>query len=286
LIDTSIDLGHPAFQGERLQIGKFVPRWRRAAANWHGTGVLALLTGNPQTSTSGLIPGAEFFAADIFYKDKTGQPVADSVGMLKALDWMEAFGVKVINLSISGPKDPLVKKAIARLSKKGVVFVAAAGNNGPRARPSYPAAYKQVIAVTAVNRKLRGYRYANRGSYIDIAAPGVDIWTAMPGRRAGYQTGTSFAVPYVTATVAAIYRHVRHRTKEGLLRAMATKDLGARGRDQVYGRGLLLAPSRCRPHRHRRLSSRRHRHRLRRRPPPAMAPPAIAGVALLAGQQK
>ena len=158
---------------------------------------------------------------------------------------MEAFGVNIINLSLAGPKDPLVEQAIARLSKKGIIFVAAAGNNGPTAPPNYPAAYKQVIAVTAVNQKLRNYRHANRGSFIDVAAPGVRIWTAAPGKAEGYRSGTSFAVPFVTAVAAAHYRQLTKPSKTSLLSAVATKDLGPRGRDKIYGRGLILAPASC-----------------------------------------
>lgn len=247
LIDTSVDASHPAFEGAHVNTGKFLPPGSQEAKSPHGTGVLSVLAGNANSSTSGLISGAQVFAASIFFKDKSGQPVANTVGMIEALSLMERFGVKVINLSLTGPKDPLVEREIARLSRKGIIFVAAAGNNGPAAKPSYPAAYQQVIAVTAVNKKLRGYRYANRGAYIDLAAPGVDIWTAMPGARAGYQSGTSFAVPYVTATVAALYGQLPRKTKAAALKALKTRDLGKRGRDRVYGRGLLVAPGRCSP---------------------------------------
>lgn len=249
VIDTDIDYNHPAFADRTPNIGKFVDGRRKAAPNWHGTGIMALLGGSAKTTTPGLIPGGNFYVGDVFFDDGNGNPVADSVGMVDALGWMAAWGVKVVNLSVAGPKDPLVEETIARLSKKGIIFVAAAGNNGPAAKPSYPAAYGDVIAVTAVNKKLRGYRYANRGHYIDVAAPGVDIWTAVPGQKEGYRSGTSFAAPYVTALVAALYGRTRQRSKKGLLAALTTKDLGRPGKDRVYGRGLVIAPKSCRPDR-------------------------------------
>jgi subtilisin family serine protease len=70
---------------------------------------------------------------------------------------------------------------------------------------AYPAAYPEVIAVTAVDRNKRSYAEANHGTYIDMAAPGVRIWTALPNNQQGMLSGTSFAAPFVTAIAAATY---------------------------------------------------------------------------------
>jgi subtilisin family serine protease len=172
--------------------------------------------------------------------------VSDTASVLKALDLLKAFNVQVVNMSLSGPSDETVKNAIEKLSSAGVVFVAAAGNGGPTAPPAYPAAYPQVIAVTAVNKQLRGYPYANRGDYIDVAAPGVRIWTAVSKEKHEYLSGTSFAAPYVTAIVAALARQGL-KTKQAILDRLDVKDLGAPGRDPIFGRGLVLAPSSCNP---------------------------------------
>ena len=247
VIDTDIDEAHPAFDGRNIHRFDFAPDGHLPAPNWHGTAVLSLLAGSSVTSTPGLIPDAEFFAANVFYSDERGDMAADTVSLLRALDWMKKFDVKLINMSFSGPRDGLVGDAIARMSEMGVIFVAAAGNEGPTAPPSYPAAYPQVIAVTAVTKDLRNYRYANRGDHIDLSAPGVEIWTAAPGRRAGYHTGTSFAAPYVTAMLAVEPSEMLKEGKADLLENLAVMDLGPEGRDPIYGRGLLLAPSECTP---------------------------------------
>ncbi|MEQ1652445.1 MAG: S8 family serine peptidase, partial [Hyphomicrobium sp.] len=157
----------------------------------------------------------------------------------------ESKGVKIINMSLSGPPDELIRKAIEKLSAKGVLLVAAAGNEGPAAGPSYPAAYDQVIAVTAVNRDLQSYRYANRGAYIDVAAPGVSIWTALPGSQGGYHSGTSFATPYVTAALATLYPRLASKTPQAALQQITYRDLGTPGPDPIYGQGLLVAPLTC-----------------------------------------
>ena len=79
---------------------------------------------------------------------------------------------------------------------------------------------REVIAVTAVDKNLRGYIHANHGDYIDVAAPGVEIWTALPGVLEGYQSGTSFAAPHVTAILAAAHGRVQDKSKEGFLKAL------------------------------------------------------------------
>lgn len=244
-IDTAIDPKHPAFRGRQIWLGNLLDKGMTKATSDHGTGTLAVLAANKQSGVPGLLPDSEFYVAEVFHKDPQGNPVADTTTVLRALNWMSAWNVRVINMSVAGPRDDLVEKAIHAMSQKGIVIVAAAGNAGPKSPPLYPAAYDDVIAVTAVAKDLRGYYRANRGRHIDVAAPGVKIWTALPGGRYGYQTGTSFAVPYVTAVVAASLGPQPVRNKRAVLAAMHFKDLGPRGPDAIYGRGLITAPSKC-----------------------------------------
>ena len=245
VIDTGVDRNHPNLAHVKLKPETFISAGRTEAANWHGTGVLGVLGGDPRSGTPGLIPEAEFYSAGVFFADGENDLATDTSSVIAALRWMEKSSVKVVNMSFAGPKDDVVEKEIARLSTKGMVFVAAAGNEGPTAAPSYPAAYRQVVAVTAVSKDKRNYPYANRGDHIDIAAPGVDVWTAVPGAKEGYYSGTSFAAPYVTATMATVYRRSPVRDKDQLLAQLAVQDLGVPGRDAVYGRGLLMAPPDC-----------------------------------------
>jgi len=250
MIDSSIDLDHPTFRGRRIEIGGFVPEGRPVASSRHGTSVMALLAGDPRSSTPGLIPDAKFFAANVFYTSEAGRMSTDTVSLLKALDWMDAAGVNIVNMSFTGPNDDLLHKAIERMSQKGVIFVAAAGNEGPTAPPTYPAAYPEVVAVTAVNKQLHGYPRANRGDYVDVAAPGVGVWTALPDQNEGYRSGTSIAVPHVTALLATVYNDRTFNRGQGagakrLIDSLPVRDLGPEGRDPVYGRGLLQAPEKC-----------------------------------------
>jgi hypothetical protein len=245
IIDTDIDLAHKSFAGRDIVRSIFIPDGRRLAPSGHGTGILALLGGRPDSSTPGLIHKATFLVASIFFIGDDGEAVTDTISLLHALNWMGGSGVRLVNMSFSGPQDDLLEARIKKLRSQGVVFAAAAGNEGLAAGPSYPAAYQQVIAVTAVDRKLQVYPSANRGVYVDVAAPGVRVWTALPNSREGYRSGTSFAVPFVTAVLAIQRSETLRLLKDDLLDQIKTVPLEARWRSPTYGRGLLQAPGEC-----------------------------------------
>jgi subtilisin family serine protease len=154
--------------------------------------------------------------------------------------------VEVVNLSMAGPDNGVVRLATERALQQGLILVAAAGNGASATEPAYPAAYSAVIAVTAVSADGNVYAYANRGPYIDFAAPGVRLWTAVPnGGR--FQSGTSFAAPYVTSMAAlALAGSAEHNVEavHSRLRQDAL-DLGPPGRDDVFGWGLVRMQPVC-----------------------------------------
>jgi hypothetical protein len=246
VIDTSFDLDHPALRHLKVEQGEFLDGQTPSPYDWHGTAVLSLLAGDPASGTPGLAPDATYLLATAFRSDAAGNASTDTVRLVAALAWLDELDVQFVNMSFSGPQDPAIEQSIERMRKKGVVFVAAAGNMGPTAAPSYPAAYPSVIAVTAINRRGDNYWNANRGNYIDVSAPGVDILTALPNAQQGYRTGTSFAAPFVTAIVASRAGEAAiSGPKSRLFSGGAVRDLGPPGRDPIYGSGLALAPSRC-----------------------------------------
>ena len=150
-------------------------------------------------------------------------------------------------MSLMGPQDDLVHARIASMARKGKAFVGAAGNGGPHAPAGYPAAYEEVIGGN--------WDHANRGAYIDVAAPGVQIRTALPGDKEGVLSGTSFAAPFVTAAVAAAYRDSglegavkqggNPRDFKGQMLAQLLSNDQLKVRSPVYGHGLMHAPSTC-----------------------------------------
>jgi subtilisin family serine protease len=261
IIDTGIDKAHPALAWRELEVLRFPTDEASVnAPDSHGTAVVSLVAGDPMSDAPGLIPDADYMIADAFYRNSLGEAEIDTVHLLWALGALRARRAQVVNMSFVGPSDGVVHAMVKEMSQSGIVFVAAAGNGGPDAAPAYPAAYPEVIAVTAVDRNKWSYVEANHGTYIDMAAPGVRIWTALPNKKQGMLSGTSFAVPFVTAIAAATYNNIPMKAEAGLTPFNPKTELLARlsfdklgigqsggERDPVFGLGLVQAPISCSP---------------------------------------
>jgi subtilisin family serine protease len=169
------------------------------------------------------------------------------MALATGLDWVAAQKPAVINMSIAGPDGAVLRAAVERLFAAGIALVAAAGNQGPEAPPAYPAAYPHVLAVTAIDRELKPYAQANRGTYVALAAPGVAIWTSDPKGAGVFRDGTSFAAPFATAVLAQARAAAPQRALPEVLKDVESRarDLGAPGDDPVFGWGLVQAEA-CR----------------------------------------
>ncbi len=246
IIDTGINPDHPTFATARLEVHTLTPGGRDPSRTIHGTAVTALLIGDPASRSPGLLPAARVVAVDAFHSEGKDER-ADAFTLVAAMDLLAAKGIRVVNMSLAGPPNTALERAVAKLAERQIMMVSATGNVGPNAEPAYPAAYPDVVAVTAVDRSGRVYRRAGRGEHVDLAAPGVDIWTAAARQGARPRTGTSFAAPFVTAvaaiTLAADPELSAKALKERLI--ASSRDLGAEGHDVVYGYGLVQAPQAC-----------------------------------------
>jgi subtilisin family serine protease len=237
LVDTAIDMSHAALRGRDIVRRSFLPTGIPQAPPDHGTAVSALLVGNRLASGfGGLVPGAKVYAAAVFRNSGNGTDTT-AEWIVQALDWLVQQRVEIINLSFGGPRNLLLEAAVDRLVAGGIVVVAAAGNQGPDAPPAYPAANRGVLAVTAVDAALKPWSKANRGPYISYAAPGVDVWSALPGKDGAYLSGTSYATPFAVAALAAARMSNPKRGWKMLLRDLQTqaRDLGDKGKDPVFG---------------------------------------------------
>jgi subtilisin family serine protease len=247
MIDTGINTDHDALAGARLTVIQAELAERDVAGRQHGTAIAAMLVGGIGSRAPGLLPLAELVAIEAFHRDAAGD-VADAFGLAVALDRLAREAVSVINLSFSGPENAVLGAAVRQVSAAGIGLVAAAGNGGPGADPAYPAAWPEVLAVTAVDAGLRAYRQANQGPYITLAAPGVNVWTAASISGGRPRSGTSYAAPFVTATLAVQRMRAPLATLDETVAAMigCARDLGEAGFDPVFGHGLVSSPTQCR----------------------------------------
>ena len=236
IIDSSIDRRHNAFANASITTQRFVDN--DSPPNAHGTAIASIIASNDPQAL-GLAPSAQIYAAEVFDHNEQQGEFASTVSLIKALSWLMTQDVSVINISLAGPSNRLLETALTRVREKGVLAIAAAGNGGPMAQPMYPAAYPEVVAVTATDDRGRAFRLANRGEYVDIAAPGVNIRHAQAGGGFAASSGTSYAVPFVTVAAARLLQSTAEPAL--MLDALyaSAKDIGAPGRDQIYGYGQL-----------------------------------------------
>jgi subtilisin family serine protease len=253
VLDTGVDLGHPDLKG-RLIPGTDIGSGdsNPSDENGHGThvaGIVAAASGNAR-GVSGTAPHVVVMPVKVASDNGSIWDVAVAKGM----DWAIARGARVINLSLGGDNSsPTVNAAIDRARSRGVVVVAAAGNDGGPV--SQPAAYSPALAVAAVAdqgpdfgapgaaaRYLRA-SYSNTGPEVDLAAPGTGILSTIPTRAGSYATvsGTSMATPFVSAAAALLFSRNPSLTAAEVETALVGNalDLGPAGPDPETGAGLL-----------------------------------------------
>lgn len=234
VIDSGIDLRHPEFANAIAS--SFDALGSKEGPHVHGTGIAGAIVA--QARLMGSAPAARILAIRAFGAAPNGAESTSFV-VLKALDYAAAHGAQIINMSFAGQKDALIERGIAAAAASGIVMVAAAGNAGPKSPPLYPAANTNVIAVSATDARDRLFTASNRGSYIAVAAPGVDIFLPAPDEKYQMTSGTSFSAAYVSGLVAMMLER-NPALKPGEVRAILMKtarDIGAPGRDDLFGAG-------------------------------------------------
>ena len=236
VIDSAIDTAHPELQGT-VSAG-FDAIGGTPLPHQHGTAMASAIAAHGRLV--GVAPAAHILAIRAFDgASASAQGLTTRVldGLQRAAD----AGARVVNMSFTGPADPRLHEMIAALRQKGMVPVAAAGNDGPNAPPDYPGAYPEVIAVTATDVDDKLLRVANQGSYVAVAAPGVDIFVAAPNGRYDFSTGTSIATAHVSGLAALLLDRNPALTPDAVqdILMRTAKDLGPKGRDDAFGAGLI-----------------------------------------------
>ncbi len=232
VVDTGADNRTPVLRDRIAAMRGFGGPYTARA---HGTHVAQILARE----------GVHVEVADVFQADAQGAPVATAESIARGIDWMAARRIPVVNVSITGPSSSLLSSVVAHAIARGTIIVAAAGNDGPAAPPVYPAAFPDVVGVTAVDTGGRVYRRANRGDYVDFAALGVRVPVNGTAGATEYVTGTSYAAPIIAAAFARRYTEARPGGANAEVARMQSDatDLGELGRDPVFGWGRVQAAS-------------------------------------------
>lgn len=241
ILDSGIDATHPDLAGA-------------VAASWPADGKQASAPGDHGTAIAGIIrargqirgvaPEAQVLDVNVFRASGNAAPArATTLDLLRGIDWALSQKARIFNISLAGPRDPLLRFALQHVVEAGAFIVAAAGNGGLSAPPAYPAAYAEAIAVTATDQADRLYSAANRGTYIALAAPGVDILSPASGHAHLLQTGTSFAAAHVSGIIALMLSRTPRLSARGLRQALTkgAGDLGPPGPDTSFGAGGVNA---------------------------------------------
>jgi len=237
VIDTAIDATHPDFAHLDLRsidaFGTTVIRHRS-----HGTAIAGILAADGVVK--GIAPHVRLLAVRAFDSSPGDQrTVSSTFVLLRSLDLAIENSARIINMSFAGPEDGLVAKAVAAAARANVHLVSAAGNLGPDAPPAFPAAYPEVISVTAIGANDERYPAANIGTYIGLSAPGVDVIVPAPRRTHAVRSGTSMAAAHVAGVLALMLeRNPDLSPEEGRRALLGTAiDLGPPGRDAEFGAG-------------------------------------------------
>ena len=234
VIDTARDAAHPALANILVDEFNALPDVPVKDFD-HATSIIGLIAG--QDGFAGLAPGAHIFHARAFENGKS-----NANAIIAAMDWAAEQDAQIINMSFESPtNNALLEKACAAAARLGIMLVAAAGNHGPEAPPAYPAAYKNVVGVTATDAQNQRMAAANIGSYIRISAPGVGVMAPVPGGGYDLVTGTSFAAAVYAGAIASLMHRAPEKTGSHWERLVAKTaiDLGEKGRDAQYGFGLV-----------------------------------------------
>ena len=235
VIDSGIDGNHPELAGT------LDPASRASTIGPHGTAIAGVIAAHQRLTSAS--PKVRILAFDSFLGPEGGAARGSTLDILKSLDKAANAGARIVNLSFAGPSDVLLAAGLTAAREKGMVLIAAAGNGGPKAGPAYPAAHPAVIAVTATDPTDAIYESANRGAYVALSAPGVDILTAAPGETYAQFSGTSFAAAQVTGVAALLLQRAPQLSPDAVRKILTNtaRDLGKPGRDDIFGAGLVDA---------------------------------------------
>jgi thermitase len=247
IVDTGIDQTHAELSGKTVDCGAAfggtVVNGTCVDDNMHGTHVAGTIAAKANNATG--VAGVAFNSNLTICK---GLYTAAGTGLTSdianCINWTHARGAKVISMSLGGGASTTLKNAVAGAwengSATGSVLVAAAGNDGD-ATLNYPAAYPEVVSVAASDHNDARATFSNANADVEVAAPGVNVLSTIPGGQYSELSGTSMATPHTSGVVGVLWQLFPTDTASGIRSRLdaAVDDLGPAGRDQSFGFGRV-----------------------------------------------
>ncbi|WP_241158432.1 S8 family peptidase [Cohnella candidum] len=240
VVDTGVQSDHPDLQGKLVPGVNIVDSSKPPEDDvGHGTHVAGIIAA--QINNHEGVAGLTWYTKIMPVKALDSSGAGSTYSVAEGVIWAADHGANVINMSLGNyAQAQFLHDAIRYANNKGVLVVAASGNDNTD-RPGYPAAYPEVVAVSATDPGGGKAEYSNFGDYIDVAAPGTSIASTYPGSRYASLSGTSMASPHVAA-LASLIRGANPQLSNAevanVLRSTAV-DLGDKGKDKYYGYGQI-----------------------------------------------
>jgi thermitase len=247
IVDTGIDQTHPELSGKTVNcadsIGGVLVEGACADDSLHGTHVAGTIAAKANNATG--VAGVAFNASLVICKAlRGGAGVGLTSDVANCITWTHSKGAKVISMSLGGGDSTTLQAAVANAweggSATGSLLVAAAGNDGD-STVSFPAGYSQVVSVAATDHNDAKASFSNTNADVEVAGPGVNILSTIPGGQYAQLSGTSMATPHASGVAGVLWQLFPGNTAAGIRSRLdgAVDDLGPAGRDPSFGFGRV-----------------------------------------------
>jgi len=247
IVDTGIDQTHPELSGKTVNcadsVGGTVVEGTCVDDSLHGTHVAGTIAAKANNATG--VAGVAFNSNLVICKAlRGGAGVGLTSDVANCITWAHSKGAKVISMSLGGGQSTTLQSAVAGAwengSATGSVLIAAAGNDG-NSTVSYPAGYAQVVSVAATDDNDAKASFSNTNADVEVAAPGVDVLSTIPGGQYFELSGTSMATPHASGVAGVLWQLFPTDTAAGIRSRLTSSvdDLGPAGRDPSFGFGRV-----------------------------------------------
>ncbi len=223
IIDTGVDTEHPDLEGQIQQSKNFVPQKPSdSLGDIHGTAIAGVIAAKPNNDHGivGIAPDSNVIALKACWGVKVGslEAICNSFTLALAINTAIAMDVDILNLSLTGPYDPLLARLIEKAVQQGIIIIASQTDRED-AKSGFPAQQPGVIGVRSINSKLVQSSYESQA--MTVSAPGEDILTTLPNGTYDFISGNSLATAHVSGLAALMLQLKRNVNSQELSKLLA-----------------------------------------------------------------